>query len=67
LRGHGHRDDLLVDLLDPVADRPDDRQAGRTRPGQNAAEPEDDAFLGTDGVRAAAGITGVPARITSCT
>jgi len=41
----GHGDDLHVDLLHAVADRPDQGQPGATNPRQHPSEPEDDALL----------------------
>ena len=45
LGGHGHGDDLHVDLGHPVADRPDSVQPGAAQLGQDLPEPVDDALL----------------------
>ncbi len=45
LRRDRHRHDLHVDLLHPVADRPDHGQPGAARQAQHLPEPEDDALL----------------------
>jgi len=45
LRGHSHGDDLHVDLLQPVADRPDEGKARLEHMRLHPAEPVQDALL----------------------